>query len=133
MLILFQDCVNKLLNIQSKLRNYVIIKPGRELIMEGELYKLSRKRMHIRYFILVTFIIYTVYTEFICVYVCIRVPQKNSNLRENHNILQIIFFLYWYKFEELKIIIKIRSMSFKIRQNNKKKHLTIIMDEFAIF
>jgi len=49
----FQDCVSKLLQLQSLLGSYIIIKPGRELIKEGELYKLSRKDMQLRYFILV--------------------------------------------------------------------------------
>ncbi|XP_050529267.1 FYVE, RhoGEF and PH domain-containing protein 6-like isoform X2 [Daktulosphaira vitifoliae] len=46
------DSLSKLLQIQSQLGNYVIIKPGRELIKDGELYKLSRKDMQLRYFIL---------------------------------------------------------------------------------
>jgi len=46
--------MSKLLQLQSLLGNYVIIKPGRELIKEGELYKLSRKGMQLRYFILVS-------------------------------------------------------------------------------
>ncbi|XP_050425561.1 FYVE, RhoGEF and PH domain-containing protein 6-like [Adelges cooleyi] len=46
------DCLSKLLQIQSQLGNYEIIKPGRELVKEGELYKLSRKDMQLRYFIL---------------------------------------------------------------------------------
>jgi len=53
LLIKFQDCVSKLLQLQSLLGSYIIIKPGRELIKEGELYKLSRKDMQLRYFILV--------------------------------------------------------------------------------
>lgn len=53
-IVLFQDHLSKLLSIQSQLGNYEIIKPGREFVMEGELYKLSRKEMQLRFFILVS-------------------------------------------------------------------------------
>ncbi|XP_060844397.1 FYVE, RhoGEF and PH domain-containing protein 6-like isoform X2 [Rhopalosiphum padi] len=56
------DCVSKLLQLQSLLGSYIIIKPGRELIKEGELYKLSRKDMQLRYFILLNdCLLYTSY------------------------------------------------------------------------
>ncbi|XP_025425999.1 FYVE, RhoGEF and PH domain-containing protein 6-like isoform X3 [Sipha flava] len=57
------DCVSKLLQIQSQLGNYVVLKPGRELIKDGELYKLSRKDMQLRYFILLNdCLLYTSYS-----------------------------------------------------------------------
>lgn len=50
---LFQNHFNKLLQIQARLSNYEIIKPGREFVKAGELFKLCRKEMQLRYFILV--------------------------------------------------------------------------------
>lgn len=56
------DHLSKLLSIQSQLGNYEIIKPGREFVMEGELYKLSRKEMQLRFFILLSdCLLYTSY------------------------------------------------------------------------
>lgn len=52
----FQDNLSKLLKLQSRLGNYVIIKPGRTFIKEGELQKLSRKEIQPRYFILVSYL-----------------------------------------------------------------------------
>ncbi|VVC25833.1 Hypothetical protein CINCED_3A017350 [Cinara cedri] len=57
-----EDCLSKLLQLQSQLGNYVLIKPGRELVKEGELFKLSRKDMQLRYFILLNdCLLYTSY------------------------------------------------------------------------
>lgn len=56
------DHLSKLLSVQSQLGNYEIIKPGREFVMEGELYKLSRKEMQLRFFILLSdCLLYTSY------------------------------------------------------------------------
>ncbi|XP_046405200.1 uncharacterized protein LOC124170493 [Ischnura elegans] len=46
------DALSKLLQLQSLLKNYAIIKPGRTFLKEGELQKLCRKGMQNRYFIL---------------------------------------------------------------------------------
>ncbi|XP_071450485.1 uncharacterized protein [Hetaerina americana] len=46
------DALSKLLQLQSLLKNYAIIKPGRTFLKEGELQKLCRKGMLNRYFIL---------------------------------------------------------------------------------
>lgn len=56
------DHLCKLLQIQSKLGNYELIKPGRIFIKEGELYKLSRRGLQERYFILLSdCLLYTSY------------------------------------------------------------------------
>lgn len=56
------DHLCKLLQIQSKLGNYELIKPGRVFIKEGELYKLSRRGLQERYFILLSdCLLYTSY------------------------------------------------------------------------
>lgn len=53
---------SKLLELQSHLGNYELIKPGREFIRSGELYKLSRKGLQMRYFILLNdCLLYTSY------------------------------------------------------------------------
>ena len=44
----------KMLNLQSRLGDYQIILPGRELLKEGELMKISRKGTHSRYFVLLS-------------------------------------------------------------------------------
>ena len=50
---LLKDDFRQLLQLQSQLGNYEIIKPGRKFIKDGELFKLSRKGRQPRYFILV--------------------------------------------------------------------------------
>ncbi|KAI5745202.1 hypothetical protein M8J76_009166 [Diaphorina citri] len=56
------DNLCKLLQIQSQLGNYEIIKPGRVFIKEGELYKLSRRGLQERFFILLSdCLLYTSY------------------------------------------------------------------------
>ncbi|XP_014246193.1 FYVE, RhoGEF and PH domain-containing protein 6-like isoform X1 [Cimex lectularius] len=58
------DNLSKLLQIQFSLGGYEIIKPGREFIKEGELYKLSRKEMQLRYFVLLSdCLLYTTYSS----------------------------------------------------------------------
>ena len=58
----FQDSFQRLLHLQSKLGNFALIKPGRELIKEGELQKISRKEVVPRYFILLSdCLLYTSY------------------------------------------------------------------------
>lgn len=42
-----------MLELQSRLNKHEIIKPGRIFVKEGELWKLSRKDLQYRYFILV--------------------------------------------------------------------------------
>ncbi|XP_065206805.1 FYVE, RhoGEF and PH domain-containing protein 6-like [Planococcus citri] len=54
--------LSKLLEIQNRLGNHEIIKPGRIFIKEGELYKFSRKELQSRYFILLNdCLLYTSY------------------------------------------------------------------------
>lgn len=48
--------MSKLLSIQSQLGDYEIIRPGRYFVKEGELYKLCRKDMKLRFFILVSLV-----------------------------------------------------------------------------
>ncbi|KAJ9595160.1 hypothetical protein L9F63_013518 [Diploptera punctata] len=56
------DHLSKLLQLQSQLGNYEIIKPGRVFLKDGELFKLSRKGMQPRYFILLNdCLLYTSY------------------------------------------------------------------------
>lgn len=56
------DHLSKLLQLQSRLGNYEIIKPGRMFLKDGELSKLSRKGMQPRYFILLNdCLLYTSY------------------------------------------------------------------------
>ncbi|PSN49832.1 hypothetical protein C0J52_08843, partial [Blattella germanica] len=56
------DHLSKLLQLQSQLGNYEIIKPGRIFLKDGELFKLSRKGMQPRYFILLNdCLLYTSY------------------------------------------------------------------------
>ncbi|XP_066996128.2 FYVE, RhoGEF and PH domain-containing protein 6 [Anabrus simplex] len=56
------DHLSKLLQLQSRLGNYEIIKPGRMVLKEGELLKLSRKDRQPRYFILLNdCLLYTTY------------------------------------------------------------------------
>jgi len=45
-----------MVELQSMLGEYQLIKPGRELIYEGELEKICRKSAKYRYFILVSLI-----------------------------------------------------------------------------
>ncbi|XP_054280026.1 FYVE, RhoGEF and PH domain-containing protein 6-like isoform X2 [Macrosteles quadrilineatus] len=53
---------SKLLSIQSQLGDYEIVKPGRHFVKEGELYKLCRKDMQHRFFILLSdCLLYTSY------------------------------------------------------------------------
>ena len=47
-----EDNFQKLLRLQSRLGNWEIIKPGRYIIKEGELDKVSRKAIQPRYFVL---------------------------------------------------------------------------------
>ena len=49
-----QDIFMKLMQLQSRLGNCEIIKPGRCIIKEGELQKVSRKTLQPRYLILVS-------------------------------------------------------------------------------
>ncbi|KDR19096.1 FYVE, RhoGEF and PH domain-containing protein 6 [Zootermopsis nevadensis] len=56
------DHLSKLLQLQSQLGNYEIIKPGRVFLKDGELFKLSRKGVQPRYFILLNdCLLYTSY------------------------------------------------------------------------
>jgi FYVE/RhoGEF/PH domain-containing protein 5/6 len=56
------DDFRQLLQLQSQLDNYEIIKPGRKFIKDGELFKLSRKGRQPRYFILLNdSLLYTSY------------------------------------------------------------------------
>ncbi|CAH0384135.1 unnamed protein product [Bemisia tabaci] len=48
------DHLSKLLQIQAQLGNYEIVKPGREFVKEGDLYKLSRKSLQLRFLILLS-------------------------------------------------------------------------------
>ncbi|KAK2704509.1 hypothetical protein QYM36_016790, partial [Artemia franciscana] len=58
----YENEFHKLLNLQSRLRNYELIRSGRSLIKEGELLKLSRKTLQPRYFILLSdCLLYTTY------------------------------------------------------------------------
>jgi hypothetical protein len=66
-LIFLKDHLSKLLQLQSQLGNYEIIKPGRIFLKDGELFKLSRKGMQPRYFILVGVHLIIVYMSVICV------------------------------------------------------------------
>ena len=52
-----------MLNLQSRLGDWEVIQPGRELLKEGELMKISRKKVDVRYFILMTdCLLYAAYT-----------------------------------------------------------------------
>lgn len=56
------DKFQRMLRLQSRLGDWELIKPGRELIKEGELHKISRKGFGSRYFILVSdCLLYTSY------------------------------------------------------------------------
>lgn len=59
----FQDKFRKMLQLQSRIGDYFeLIKPGRDLIKEGELQKISRKGISPRYFILLSdYLLYTTY------------------------------------------------------------------------
>ena len=48
------EMFQKMLGLQSRLGDYQIILPGRELLKEGELMKISRKGTHSRYFVLLS-------------------------------------------------------------------------------
>ena len=51
---MFQDKFQKMLSLQSRLGDHEIILPGRELVREGELEKISRKGVNTRYFVLLS-------------------------------------------------------------------------------
>jgi len=56
------DNFQRLLHLQSRLGDFELIKPGRELVKEGELQKISRKEVVPRYFILLSdCLLYTTY------------------------------------------------------------------------
>ena len=60
---LMQDKFQKMLDLQSRLGDWEVIRPGRELLKEGELMKISRKGIDTRYFILLTdCLLYSTYT-----------------------------------------------------------------------
>ena len=46
---MLQDKFQRMLRLQSRLGDWELIKPGRELIKEGELHKISRKGFGSRY------------------------------------------------------------------------------------
>lgn len=78
--------MSKLLQIQAQLGNYEIIRPGREFVKAGELYKLSRKEMQLRYFILVR-----IFSR--CIY--IRIARANFyGSRINKSAFLASFFFY---------------------------------------
>lgn len=59
----FQDQFRKMLKLQSRLGDAELIRPGRELVKEGELQKISRKGVGPRYFILLSdSLLYCTYT-----------------------------------------------------------------------
>ena len=59
---LFQDKFQTMLKLQSRLGDWEFIRPGRELLKEGELQKISRKGVGPRYFILLSdCLLYTSY------------------------------------------------------------------------
>lgn len=51
---LSQEGFQQLLQLQSRLGDFELIRPGRELVREGELMKISRKEVVPRYFILLS-------------------------------------------------------------------------------
>jgi len=52
-----------MLRLQSRLGDWELIRPGRELVKEGELHKISRKGAGTRYFVLLSdCLLYTTYT-----------------------------------------------------------------------
>ena len=53
-LFLPQEGFQQLLHLQSRLGDFELIRPGRELVREGELMKISRKEVVPRYFILMS-------------------------------------------------------------------------------
>ena len=59
---MFQDKFQTMLKLQSRLGDWEFIRPGRELLKEGELQKISRKGVGPRYFILLSdCLLYTSY------------------------------------------------------------------------
>ena len=58
-----QDKFQRMLRLQSRLGDWELIRPGRELVKEGELHKISRKGAGTRYFVLLSdCLLYTSYT-----------------------------------------------------------------------
>ena len=53
-LVISQEGFQQLLHLQSRLGDFELIRPGRELVREGEVMKISRKEVVPRYFILLT-------------------------------------------------------------------------------
>ena len=73
-----EDTFQKLLRLQSRLGNCEIIKPGRYIIKEGELDKVSRKTLQPRYFILLNdCLLYTSY---------LSSPSPTSSLKLHHEL-----------------------------------------------
>ena len=52
--IFFQDKFQTMLKLQSRLGDWEFIRPGRDLVKEGELQKISRKGVTSRYFALLS-------------------------------------------------------------------------------
>lgn len=73
-----EDNFQRLIHLQSRLGNWEIIKPGRYIIKEGELDKVSRKMLQPRYFILLNdCLLYTSY---------LSSPSPNCSLKLHHEL-----------------------------------------------
>ncbi|XP_057365372.1 FYVE, RhoGEF and PH domain-containing protein 5-like [Daphnia carinata] len=73
-----EDNFQRLIHLQSRLGNCEIIKPGRYIIKEGELDKVSRKMLQPRYFILLNdCLLYTSY---------LSSPSPNCSLKLHHEL-----------------------------------------------
>ena len=89
-----QDKFDKMLNLQSRLGDWEVIQPGRELLKEGELVKISRKREDIRYLILLTdCLLYTSYTGNLSLSsaslrVSYTIPLSHLQVRVSHHLAE---------------------------------------------
>ncbi|XP_073994851.1 FYVE, RhoGEF and PH domain-containing protein 6-like isoform X3 [Rhodnius prolixus] len=102
------DNLSKLLQIQSKLGSHEIIKPGRKFLREGELFKLSRKEMQLRFFILLSdCLLYTTYLTMSTLKVNYELPLLGMKVQTNST-----------EKYEFSIITSTRSFTLRARSSN---------------
>lgn len=102
------DNLSKLLQIQSKLGSHEIIKPGRRFLLEGELYKLSRKEMQLRFFILLSdCLLYTTFVTMSTLKVNYELPLLGMKVQTNST-----------EKYEFSIITSTRSFTLRARNSN---------------
>jgi len=111
------DQFQKMLNLQSRVGDFELIQPGRELVKEGELMKISRSEVVPRYFILLTdCLLYTHYqgpwageTTRLRVTYCLKLDQLSLSVPSNEEFQ-----------EEFSITSNIRSVTVRATSVNER-------------